>query len=65
MPDHCSCGSECLPNVAMCDAKVCKNYPAKGCTPNTTTYTNCYCERCGLLGQSPKCWFVLCPGAQP
>lgn len=65
MPDHCSCGSECTPNVPKCDAKVCKNYPAKGCTPNTATYTNCYCERCGLIGPSAKCWFVLCPGAQP
>lgn len=65
MPDHCSCGSDCAPNVPLCDAKICKNYPAKGCTANTTPYSNCYCERCGLIGQSAKCWFLVCPGAKP
>ena len=65
MPDHCSCGSDCLPNVALCDPKVCKNYPAKGCTGNTTPYSNCYCQQCGTLAQKPHCYFLLCPGAKP
>ncbi len=65
IPGHCSCGSDCQPNVALCDAKTCKNFPAKGCTANPASFTNCYCDRCGLIGQSAKCWFVLCPGAAP
>ncbi len=71
MPDHCSCGSDCLPNVALCDAKVCKNYPTKGCSPELNdkkeikTYTNCYCERCGTLAHTPRCYFLQCPGAKP
>lgn len=63
MPNHCSCGSDCLPNVPLCDPKVCKNYPAKGCTANTTPYANCYCDRCGTLAHKSRCYFLLCPDA--
>ncbi len=65
MPDHCSCGADCAPNVPLCDAKVCKTMPTKGCTANPTAYTNCYCQECGMLGQTPRCYFLLCPGAKP
>ncbi len=65
MPDHCSCGSDCAPNVPLCDAKVCKTYPAKGCAANVTPFSNCYCERCGTLAHTPRCYFLHCPGANP
>jgi hypothetical protein len=71
MPDHCSCGSDCLPNVQLCDAKVCKNYPAKGCTAQKNsdgtvkTFENCYCQQCGTLAQKPHCYYLLCPGPKP
>ena len=65
MPDHCFCGEGCMPNQTKCDAKDCKNMPVKGCTASTKSFTNCYCDRCGLLGKSAKCWFIVCPGPQP
>lgn len=62
MPDRCFCGDGCLPNVQKCSTSVCKNYPTKGCTANEASFGNCYCQKCGLLGKTPKCYYLLCPG---
>ena len=62
MADHCFCGDSCLPNVQKCNASTCAKFPAKGCTANTESYKNCYCQKCGLHGTTPKCFYLLCPG---
>lgn len=60
-PD-CYCGSDCTSAQPRCKSSVCLTKPPEGCTvvPGEE-YEGCYCATCGLLGNEPKCFFVVCP----
>jgi hypothetical protein len=67
MPDReadCWCGT-CNPPKPACSADKCvgKN-PEKCIVVPGATYTEPYCETCGLVNTQPRCFFVVVPGAQ-
>ncbi len=60
-PD-CWCGASCSGDKAACNPALCVGKNADKCiiVPGTA-YTGCYCATCGLLGDQPRCFFVVCP----
>jgi len=60
-PD-CWCGDACPGHYDSCEPQLCKGKPADKCivVPGAP-FKSCYCATCGLLGDLPKCFFVVCP----
>ncbi len=58
----CWCGSACPGHYAACESQLCKGKPADKCivVPGAP-FKSCYCATCGLKGDTPKCFFVVCP----
>lgn len=71
------CGCQKMPNHApdcWCNAKLCSEprpeCAASKCSGKATDkciyvkgedYTSCWCDTCGLFGDTARCFFVLCP----
>lgn len=63
-PD-CWCGDNCPTHYAACPSQLCKGKnPDKCVVVPGAAFKNCYCATCGLLGDIPKCFFVVCPSAE-
>jgi len=65
MPDHeptCWCGTSCKADKPQCSAALCFGKDPNACivVPGKK-WDNCYCATCGLKGEDPACFFVLCP----
>lgn len=74
-PDWCGCQTmpphkpDCWCNAAACSephpecsADKCVGKPAGKCIfVKGEEFDGCWCDRCGLLGETPKCFFVQCP----
>ena len=65
MPDHeptCWCGKTCTGDKPACSAALCFGKDPGFClaVPGKK-HDNCYCANCGLKGNVPACFFVLCP----
>jgi hypothetical protein len=61
----CWCGAKfCSEPREECPPEKCIGKPADKCilVPGEKP-TGCWCDTCGLLGDTPKCFFILCPGA--
>lgn len=61
-PD-CWCNSgKCSESHPECEPSKCAGKPADKCIfVKGDDYDGCWCDRCGMLGETPKCFFVLCP----
>ncbi len=65
MPAHkpdCSCGKNCgASDPPTCSDSVCVGKSSDKCivVPGEPK-SGCFCETCGLLGYTPKCFFVHC-----
>lgn len=60
----CWCGDNCPTHYAACPSQLCKGKsPDKCVVVPGAAFKNCYCATCGLLGDTPKCFFVVCPSA--
>ena len=61
----CWCGSNCPGHYAACPSQLCKGKnPDKCVVVPGAMFKNCYCATCGVLGDLPKCFFVVCPSAE-
>lgn len=62
-PD-CWCGGDkCPDHYPGCPSQLCKGKnPDKCVVVPGKKFTGCYCATCGLHGDKPACFFVVCPG---
>ncbi len=74
-PSWCGCTKMDPIKKCWCNSKLCaeprEECPPQKCVGKPTDKcilvpgdkpTSCWCDTCGLVGDTPKCFFVLCPG---
>lgn len=74
-PSWCGCQKMDPIKKCWCNSKLCSEprdeCPASKCVGKPTDKcilvpgekpTSCWCDTCGMVGDTPKCFFVLCPG---
>lgn len=61
-PDCWCNASKCAEPHPECEPSKCSGKPADKCIfVKGDDYDGCWCDRCGMLGETPKCFFMQCP----